>query len=171
MLPAYPPPFPLWQGLFDSAGVHAKGSGFCPVTSYDAMEQCLGGKPWIDYRGYHLRLFPHAGTGARSYPTAVPCGWYKMSTASKTPSKNFLFGDARIEEFGCFDLPTGGAPATLTLSFKRTGASEVTLTATLNGVTRTAKDTDASEQPSSIDTWAIQYPNDRPYKAVQFGPP
>ena len=160
------------MGLFDSAGAgKAVGSGFCPETSYDAMEKCLGEKPWIDYQGYHLRLFPHAGTDAKNYPTAVPCGWYKMEKTGRVPSKNFLFGDARIAEFGCFHLPGGGAPMTLSLTYARTGASEVTLTATLNGVSRTATDRDASAQPANIDTWAIQYPNDRPYTYVQWGNP
>ena len=60
---------------------------------------------------------------------------------------------------------------TLSLTYARTGASEVALTATLNGVSRTATDRDASAQPANIDTWAIQYPNDRPYTYVQWGAP
>jgi hypothetical protein len=59
-----------------------------------------------------------------------------MEKTGKVPSKNFLFGDARIAEFGCFELPGGGAPMTLSLTYARTGASEVTLTAALNGVSR-----------------------------------
>ena len=169
--PTHNAPLDFRIGLFDSAGAEkASASGFCPETSYDAMEKCLGAKPWIEYKGYHLRLFPHAGTGAKSYPTAVPCGWYKMVTTNRVPGKNFLFGDARIAEFGCFDLP-GGESRTLTLSYARTGAHEVTLTANLNGATRTAKDTDASGQPVAIDTWAIQYPNDRPYSFVDWSAP
>ena len=155
-------------GLFDSAGAgKASASGFCPFTSYSDMEKCLGEKPWGDYKGYHLRLFPHAGADAKGYPTAVPCGWYKRG--STVPGKDFLFDDTRIDEFGCFDLPGGGSPATLTLTYARTGAGEVTLTAELNGVKRTAKDADASAQLAAIDTWAIQFPNDRPYSFVQWG--
>ena len=153
-------------GLFDSAaGGLVNSSGFCPFTTYSGMEKCLGEKPFIEYRGYHLRLFPHAGLDAKAYPTAVPCGWYKMAPVSKP---TFLFGDARVAEFGCFDVQAGGAPSKLTLSYLRKSASEVELTAELNGVIRKATDSDAKLQPLKVDTWAIQFPNDRPYKYVDW---
>ncbi len=140
-------------GLFESNGEYARSDGF--------------GLNFVGYKGYNFRFGPNM----KSRPTRlVDCTGevHKTGNFGKKPidSDNLMSKNVGLMGYiPGFELAPGQY-SFFRVQLKRTSASTVELSITLNG--RTYRDTDnsGSEQPGKIDVFAVSMRNNRPYSRL-----
>jgi hypothetical protein len=160
------------MGLFDST------KGGC-VTSHGYG---LESEVFRGWRGYQWRFSPHLqAKEPKRWYEPKPDGSRESHTNTRfwkrvTPDDPSLLASRQswltmgYEPFaGGFKVPQKQFRL-LRFKIHRKSETDVTVSITLNGKTFTRTDTDPENQPHTIDAFAIQMPNARPYHEVTLAP-